>query len=50
MRNDGVSGGDVEAGHESELRLWSEVDVNVVGERGACSEGSDSRRYGGFLG
>ena len=29
MRNDGVSGSDVEAGHESELRYWSEVDVNV---------------------
>ena len=29
MRNDGVSGRDVKAGHESELRYWSEVDVNV---------------------
>ncbi|KAM4085582.1 hypothetical protein ACJW30_10G038600 [Castanea mollissima] len=50
VRNDGISSGDVEAGHESELRYSSEVDVNVMGERGACSRGSDSRRYEGFLG
>jgi hypothetical protein len=49
-KDDGVSGGGVVAGGEAELRLWSEVDVDVVAERGAGSEGSDSRRYGGLPG
>lgn len=49
-RDDGVSGSGVVAGGEAELRIRSEVDVDMVAKRGARSEGSDSRRYGGVPG
>jgi hypothetical protein len=38
------------AGGEAELWLGNEVDVDVVAERGAGSQGSYSRRYGCLLG